>query len=98
METYDTAMLVKVILAWVGVGAGVMMALMCLGGALNGWVEGRSRPFGEGKSEWWMGVGFALAGFAVAGACVYYVFFSDREPISKRSVTPRFDRGAAGGR
>lgn len=89
MDGYDTAMLVKVILAWVGVGAGTIMALMCLGGALNGWAEGRACPVGKGKSEWWMCMGFFAAGLAVAGACVYYIFFSERPSIERERPGPR---------
>ena len=89
METYDTAALVRVILAWMGAGAGVLMGLGCLGGAMTAWIEGRSRPFAKGQSEWWLCMGMAAGAVLVSAGCLWYIFLADRAPVSRSpSMSP----------
>lgn len=83
MDAYDTAALIRVLLAWTGAGVGALMALGALGAALNAWIEGRSRPFAKGQSEWWLSIGFTLLASAVCLGCLWYIFLSDRAPVAK---------------
>ena len=94
MDAYDTAALVRVILAWMGAGAGVLMAFGGLGGAMTAWIEGRSRPFAKGQSEWWLCIGLASVAAVVTLSCLWYIFLADRPPVTMpRSMPPRMESG-----
>ena len=92
MEAYDLWALSKLILGWVGIVAGGIVCLGCVGATVNSWIEGKATPFGAGKSDWWLSFVFCLFAAGVSAACVYYVFFVKRDPIVRESAPPQWLR------
>ena len=85
---------VKFVLACIGLVAGGIMVLGCLGAALGGTLQGRISPFGKGKGDWWLSVGLGLIAAGVVCLCVCHLFFSKAKPVEPQPASsPGMTRG-----
>lgn len=84
MEMWPT---VRIVLAWLGLIVGGVVALGCFGGALSGLLQGRTNPFGKGKADFWISAAIGLIFAGLAAFSAHHIFIVKREsPDSKPPV------------
>lgn len=70
---------VKFVLAWVGLIAGGLVGMGCMGGALLGVVAGDTNPFGKNKADFWVSFLIALVAGGLFCYCTWFLFMAKGE-------------------